>query len=233
MKTLRSQATALLVAILAIPLITTGCFNREPEHAQGPTAPEPSGSFPDAYLANPQAYPSSCFALPVPWMSQMPPKNPNHSDEYAWTQTNNCGQACCAMLGGYYNNGSTAPWVIDAENDFLHHPKPYGNTTGASTLQYLLREFHALNSNSFVGNGPDDVVMEGARGRPVIVGVRTRMQLTGRPHWMLFVGLDGNYMYFHDFGRSRAQDGRYVRYTVNQFWQCWNNQGRKYIPVYR
>lgn len=179
-------------------------------------------------------YPSWCFSLNVPWMSQMPPKNSSDSDERAWQLTNNCGQACCVMLGGYYNNGYVAPWVIDAENNWLGCSTPYGCGTGASTLQNLLTGFHHLRSEYHVGNEPDDVVLEGSRGRPVIVGVRTRMQSSGgRSHWMLFVGWDRTYMYFHDPGRSQPSGGRFVRYTVSQFRSSWRVEGRKYIPVYR
>lgn len=216
-------AGVILCFVGVVALALSGCSER----LSTPTNDHVTGSFPDNYIVNPQAYPAYCFVLNLPWMSQLPPGT-------NWSLTRNCGQACCAMLGGYFNNGSTQPWVIDAENNFLHYPKPYGDYTSPSTLQYLLREFHALQSNYYIGNGPDDVVAEGARGRPVIVGVRTRMQETGGvPHWMLFLGWDGTYMYFHDPGRSRAEDGRFVRYTVEQFRRSWTNQGKKYIPVYR
>jgi len=173
------------------------------------------------------SYPSYSFCLNVPWMSQLP----SGTD---WNRTNNCGQACCVMLGGYFNHGSVAPWVIDAENRWLGYPTPYGNTTGQSTLRNLLWGFHRLRSQYHVGSEPDDVVMEGTRRHSVIVGVRTRMsQSGGRAHWMLFVGYSGNYMYFHDPGRSSVSDGRFVRYTINEFRRSWANQGKKYIPVWK
>jgi len=178
-------------------------------------------------LSKAASYPSYSFCLNVPWMSQLP----TGTD---WNKTNNCGQTCCVMLGGYFNHGSVAPWVIDAENRWLRYPTPYGNTTGPSTLRNLLWGFHRLRSQYHVGNEPDDVVMEGTRGRPVIVGVRTRMSPSGgRAHWMLFVGYSGNYMYFHDPGRSSAKRGRFVRYTIDEFRRSWKNQGKKYLPVYR
>lgn len=170
-------------------------------------------------------YPPYSFSMNVPWMSQVPPGD--------WDYTNNCGQAICVMLGGYFNHGAVAPWVIDEENRWLGCPLPNGCTTGEGTLQNLLWGFHKLQSSFYVGNQPDDVVMEGARGRPVIVGVRTNMQESGgRAHWMLFVGWDGR-MYFHDPGRGKAKDGKFVSYSKEEFYKSWNHEGKKYIPVWK
>ena len=223
---------------LVLIALVVGCSTTE-----NPTATIPEiGQVDSLQVGATQSYPGYCFYLNVPWMSQMPPKRPGDSDEVAWGLTNNCGQACSVMLGGYFNGGSVAPWVIDAENDWMHCPKPYGCQTGAGTVQNLLWGFHRLHSDYRTGNQPDDVVAEGARGRPVIVGVRTGMSTNGRAHWMLFVGWDRTFMYFHDPGRSQpgngnpATGGRFVRYTVNQFYASWNSfpgSPRQYIPVYR
>ncbi|MFH0853723.1 MAG: C39 family peptidase [bacterium] len=221
------------MAVVAWPLLlVNGCAEKLPTEGEveATELPQEFGNGPF-----PMGYPQYCFYLNVPWMSQLPPGTD-------WT-TNNCGQACCAMLGGYFNHGSTQSWVIDAENDFLHCARPYGCEIGAGTLQYLLREFHALNSSYYHGNGADDVVMEGAHGRPVIVGVRTYMSTNGRPHWMLFIGWDGTYMYFNDPGRSTEwgpswnpwSRGRY-RCTPSKFYSSWNSfpgNKRQYIPVRR
>lgn len=232
----RRMHVAFLLMALAVLVTPSVGSTQDPEPSTWGRIKATFGE--DAAPAEPKgsiegAYPNYCFYLNVPWMSQLPPGT-------NWSLTNNCGQAVCVMLGGYFNNGIVAPGIIDAENDWLHCPRPYGCTTGAGTLQYLLSGFHALRSASYIGNGPDDVVMEGARGRPVIVGVRTYMSPSGgRPHWMLFVGWDGTYMYFHDPGRSQpgngdpATGGRFVHYTTGEFYSSWNNQGRKYIPVWK
>ena len=90
------------------------------------------------------SYPNYSFSLSVPWLCQMPPKNPSHTDAQAWARTNNCGQAVGAMLGGYFNNGAVAPWVIDEENRWLGFPLPYGSGTSSSTLRSLLWGFHLI-----------------------------------------------------------------------------------------
>jgi len=226
----------LLALVLAVSgsVYLQGCAEKLPTEEEA----DITTNLPEEFEVGPfpSGYPQACFYLDVPWMPQLPPGT-------NWHLTNNCGQACAAMLGGYFNNGSTEPWVINAENDFLHCSRPYGCQTGASTLQYLLREFHGLNSNYYHGNGPDDVVMEGYHGRPVIVGVRTKMTTYGRPHWMLFIGWDGTYMYFNDPGRSVEWGppenpwtwGRY-RCRPSRLFASWNsfpNNPRQYIPVYR
>lgn len=224
----RLGIAVILAAVCALTVLPLSSFGQN-------TTPTPStwGSIKAMYGVNDKSgiqatYPNYCFQINVPWMSQLPPGTD-------WSKTNNCGQACCAMIGAYYNHSSTGSWVIDSENDWLRCPKPYGCTTGATTLQNLLSGYHGLRSNYYVGNLADDVVEEGANGRPVIVGVRTRMQLSGRSHWMVFVGWSGpgGPMYFNDPGRSQSKDGAFVRYSVSEFTACWNAEGRKYIPVYK
>lgn len=172
------------------------------------------------------SYPNYCFQLNVPFLVQLPPGTD-------WSKTNNCGQACCAMLGGYYNNGAVASWVIDSENDWLHCPKPYGCTTGSATLQSLLSGFHGLRSSVYYGAGADDVINEVAKGRPTIVGVMISggrlVGSGGRLHWALAVGWDGNII-LHDPGTN---SGRYIRYSVSAFELSWKTQQKIYIPVYR
>jgi len=182
--------------------------------------------------------PSSCFVLPVPWLPQIPPGD--------WSNTKNCGQAVAVMLGGYFNHGTLAAWVITEENKWLaahfndnRYLSPNGWYTGqdnAAPLRELLWNFHALAAPYYQGSTAADVVWEGARGKPVIVGVKTNMGTTiGVSHWMLFVGWDGKYMYFADPGHSYRSNygGSYFRYTVTQFEASWATQGKVYLPVTR
>ncbi len=172
------------------------------------------------------SYPNYCFQLNVPFLVQLPPGTD-------WNKTNNCGQAVCVMLGGYYNNGAVASWVIDSENDWLGCPKPYGCGTGSGTLQSLLSGFHGLRSSVYYGRYADDVINEVANGRPTIVGCMISggrlVSSGGRAHWALAVGWDGNVI-LHDPGTN---SGRYIRYSVAAFEASWATQSKIYIPVYR
>jgi hypothetical protein len=169
------------------------------------------------------------------WIRQWPPGGS--------TGTKNCGQACGVMLGGYFNHGHVEPWVITAENDYLadrfndqRYRAPtgwYTNFSGRNTLGTMLNEFHALHYSVYNGNGPDDVVMEMAHGRPVICGVMIKngrlVDHGGVAHWVLAVGWDG-LIWLHDPGTSR---GRYIWYTLGDFERSWATQGKIYVPVWK
>jgi len=183
------------------------------------------------------SYPPYCFSLNVPFITQVPPGS--------WSGTKNCGQACGVMLGGYFNNGAVAPWVITAENSWLanytgnqNYNQPNGWYTSGSNLgAYLamLHQFHALNTAVYYGQAPDDVVNEINNGRPVIVGVMIKNGILvssgGASHWALAVGFDGDvYIYLNDPGTS---GGNHKRYIMSAFNASWATQGRIYIPVWK
>lgn len=200
---------------------------------------EPDATAPQRDQLQTEAYPQYCFALNVPWLCQYPP-----GDMY---NTKNCGQACGAMLGGYYNNGAVNGNVITAENSYLarafndsRYLNPngwytnfYQNTGGRDELGLLLRNFHGLRYSVYFGHAPDDVVQEVAHGRPVIVGVMIsggRLVATnGVPHWALAVGWNGNVI-LNDPG---SVSGHYRQLSVSDFDRTWATQGRVYVPVYR
>ena len=181
------------------------------------------------------SYPSYCFALNVPFMTQVPPGS--------WSRTKNCGQACGVMLGGYYNRGAVAAWVITAENRWLYnytgdsrYLDPNGWYTGGSRLnafRSMLWAFHRINTAVYHGNRADDVINEVANGRPTLVGVRIRggrlVGSGGTPHWALAVGWDGNII-LHDPGST---SGRYIRYSVSAFEDSWEEEGKIYMPTWK
>ncbi|MFA5107205.1 MAG: hypothetical protein WC497_02645 [Patescibacteria group bacterium] len=182
-----------------------------------------------------QSYPNFSFYLNVPWLPQVPPGS--------WSGTKNCGQACGVMLGGYFNHGAVASWVITAENMFLadrfDDPRYnnangwYTNFDGRNTLGTLLTEFHGLHYTVYHGRAPDDVVNEMLHGRPVICGVMIKngrlVGSGGTPHWVLAVGWDGR-IYLHDPGTTR---GRFIAYTKEDFDASWFTSKRTYVPVRR
>jgi len=185
--------------------------------------------------ANYRGYPPYSFGLSVPFIKQVPPGD--------WDNTKNCGQACGVMLGGYYNGGAVADWVIIAENRwlrrftgntrYLNDNGWYTNFSGKNTLGNLLYHFHALRTIVYYGNQPDDIINEVAHGRPVLAGVRIKdgklVGSGGTSHWVLVVGWDGRIV-IHDPGTS---SGRYKRYSIAAFRDSWEEEGKIYVPVFR
>lgn len=228
----------LLLALLSVSIIGCGENSTPPLISDESNVPSSDGQPP---LPNQpvhgvaQSYPNFSFYLNVPWLPQVPPGS--------WSGTKNCGQACGVMLGGYFNHGAVAPWVITAENTFLanrfNDPRYnnangwYTNFTGRNALGVLLREFHDLNYTVYYGRAPDDVVNEMLHGRPVICGVMIKngrlVSSGGIAHWVLGVGWDGC-IFLHDPGTTQ---GRFIRYTVGAFDASWATQGRIYVPIRR
>jgi hypothetical protein len=200
---------------------------------------------PDRIL-HPEGYPSMSIALKVPWRPQMPPKDKKDSNSVAWKKTKNCGQTCAVMIGAYFNHGVLDDWVITDENKYLtarfgdtrYTETPYGWYTGqnhATPMRELFWNYHRVHADHYHGNSAADVLWRLAQGHPVLVGVRTKMQVppNGVSHWMLLVGWDGTYMRFNDPGRSQSKDGYFVRYTPQQFERSWADSDREYLVLYK
>lgn len=187
------------------------------------------------------AMPAMSFLMNYNWMSQMPPKAPGDNIEVAWEKTYNCGETCVLYERNHYFGTPLVTSEIDNENRFLGNPLPYGANTGETQVKRLL-EHYGLHANIIYGTAASEVASWGAVGYSSIVGVRTHMSTTGRPHWMLFVGWDGTYMYFLDPGRSmewgsnRTWSAGRLRVTPQQFYNSWSSfpsRPRTYLIVWR
>jgi hypothetical protein len=154
------------------------------------------------------------------------------------------------MLGGYFNNGAVASWVIDAENRMLRdltgdtrYLQPNGWYTGGTRMgayREMIRRFHNLQTNLYY-SVPDphgfgnvaDIIWEVANGHPVIAGVMISggriVSSGGVAHWVLVVGWDGNVI-LNDPGTT---NGRYLRITPDAFERSWRTQNLVYLPVRR
>jgi len=245
MFTLHNTKRAALVLLIfgLLPVAQIGCDKNQERNivASNPyltTIPVdslPSGKDSNVPAATATTYPNFCFALSVPWLCQLPPGTD-------WGLTNNCGQACCAMLGGYFNNRPISASTIDGENTWLGCPKPYGCGTGNGTIQRLLSGYHGLQSAVYNGSTPAEPVSEASRNRPPIVGVNIYKGnlvpagyvgpdgKSGRSHWVIVVGWDGSNVVVHDPGTGT---GAYRKYSVAAFDASWTTSGRTYIPVWK
>lgn len=223
---------SLLLTVLVGSLTLVGCSSDQ----ESVTAPE-TGRITDTRI-QPEGYPPYSFQQNVPWLSQMPPKNPADSDATAWSKTKNCGQTCVVMARGYLNGAAVNKSSIEAADYKLasvygsaYNP-PYSAATNTSKLQWLCQQY-GLQASTGTGQTPADVVNLVASGKVVIVAVQIGMTTYKGGHFMILTGYDGSYLYFHDPGRTYASDGRFVRYSISQFDASWATQGRAYVKVSR
>jgi len=234
--TSRGTFFSLVMAVILYAITLVGCTSDQ----KSVVAPEQSERLVDGQTVQPEGYPLYSFQLNAPWLSQLPPKNPDDSDLIAWSKTKNCGQTCAVMVRGYLSGTAVNSAAIESADRLLaknygaiFNP-PYSAITNTGKIQWLCQQY-GLQATTGNGETPADVVNIAASGRPVIVAVRLRMSNSANVlgHFMVLVGYNGAYLYFHDPGRSSASDGRYVRYTVAQFDASWATQGRAYIKVWK
>lgn len=215
-------------SLLFLFLLAVGVFRLTACDKEAPTSTEPM----DAPGIEDRLFSyNGVKILYVPFLPQVPPGD--------WGGTRNCGQACAVMLGGYFNNGAVASWVIDSENDWMKCDKPNGCYTSSSSLANLLWGFHRLSCRTYYGRTVDDVLNEVVNnGNPTIVGVRisggrlTSDPKKGTAHWALAVGYDGyrNEIILNDPGTT---SGRNIHYSVSAFDASWATQNRVYMPVWK
>ncbi|ETR68386.1 MAG: hypothetical protein OMM_10580, partial [Candidatus Magnetoglobus multicellularis str. Araruama] len=142
--------------------------------------------------------------LAVPFIAQSPPGD--------WDNTRNCGPTSYLMIYSYYKN--TIPTVQDIKNldDWLFENEelPINNYNGSYTTCDILKRL-SINHGGFSETEVHrDWTMEGLvdelqKGYPVIVAVRLRMSsevTTSNGHFMVLRGIDQNYVYVNDPGRS-------------------------------
>jgi hypothetical protein len=222
-----------VVAQMLCVVTLIGCGSDQKSTVTGPESGRIAGS-----TTQPEGYPPYSFQQNVPWLSQLPPKNPADPDSIAWHKTKNCGQTCVVMARGYINGAAVNSSAIEAADRLLAIPNgsaydpPYSAVTNTAKLVWLCQQY-GLQATASTGQTPADVVNLVASGKVVIVGVKIGMTTTAAGHFMILTGYDGTYLYFHDPGRSQASKGRFVRYSISQFDASWATQGRAYVKVSR
>lgn len=245
-----SKVLVLVMALLAVTIFSVaflgGCSEDKSSNpitsAVNPTDnainPNPIDTAPGSKDAQSMAasYPNYSYGLGVPWVLQLLP----NSD---WGHTKTCGQACAAMLGGYFNHAAISQQTIINEDNWLNSLFPglgyntpnsyYTNFDGRNALGRLLREYHGLQYAIYYGNHADDVVNEILRGRPVIVGVMISggrlVSSGGVAHWAVAKGWDSRII-LNDPGSS---SGNCIPYSVAAFEASWATQGKVYVPVWK
>ena len=192
--------------------------------------------------------PGSCagsntlLALNVPWFPQVPPG--------AWTTTMNCGPTSYLMIDAYYRSTIPTSSSIVAADDWMAsnisdwNKNGYnGDAKGTTTAQVaeLARAYGTYPyAAKFTGATCDDLRGELSAGRPVILSVDTQttnnypsttMKPSSHGHFVVLVGMDNQYVYILDPGRSAALNGcgdscAGRRYTLDSFNTIWSEHGR-------
>jgi len=181
-------------------------------------------------------YPS--MKLAVPYLCQYgPPGDKDH--------TKNCGQACSAMLAGYYYNFTPSSSAITNENAWLakvlkdsRYKDPngyYTNFENRNALGKLLTDYWGLKYSAQSGRDVATILNELKRGRPVIVCVTISsgtIGTTGDPHWACAIGWNKNSakIIVNDPG---SKFGSSKEIPVATFDKSWALQKRLMAPVYR
>jgi len=175
--------------------------------------------------------------LPVPFIPQVPPGN--------WTETANCGPVCFLMVDSYHNN--SIPTVEDIRmiddwllNEFSLPINDYnGSTTTLAQLERLAEEYgeyEQSNVNIHRNWTIDDISNELTEGYPVIVAVRLNMSnvISGsNGHFMVVIGIDENYIYVNDPGRSlESGRGSNMDYDHETFLQSWQTQNNSCLTIH-
>ncbi|MCF7795699.1 hypothetical protein K9M42_01250 [Patescibacteria group bacterium] len=162
----------------------------------------------------------------VLFKSQVPPGS--------WSRTLNCGQTSVIIANSYYNNSSISEediknidiWLNEKFSDPIRDFNGYyTNTTKLKTLcsDYFDMDYCTINSGENLFSFLKEQIN---LGNLSILQVRVKMKLTKVPHFMVFLGYDNDFVYFHDPGQSK---GSYVKFKIQDFLEVWENQNFNYL----
>ena len=162
--------------------------------------------------------------LPIPYKSQ--------EDSDANRSRNDCGPTSLAMILNGFDVNVTTNAV---------HIRTGANTTEFVSIYQLMRasESYGITFTYFSGAGRQYLFDMLDQGRPIIAlihygyfvsvdyGVSTQSFFTG-PHFLVVSGYDDKYVYVHDplWWGSRRDEGKYKRWTHDQFFTAWNQNSK-------
>jgi ABC-type bacteriocin/lantibiotic exporter with double-glycine peptidase domain len=123
-------------------------------------------------------------------------------------QKNGCGAASVAMVMHYWKPGTPSAAEVYRE---LYQPEPKG-----IPLADMRRYLEAAGFRAFTLRGEwSDLDTHVAKGRPIIVGLKPRR--SGRLHFAVVVGLDGDSLWLNDPTRKRPH-----RVKRSEFQKQWD-----------
>ncbi len=174
--------------------------------------------------------------LDVPWIAQMDASNNLGT---SWKETMNCGPTALVMAM-HYLRGLGAPTNQDIKNldDWLYDNKLISainnynlvkdEGTSAKDLMAAAKYYYGWwNVKHYNERNLELLHNSLLKGRPVIVGIRTKMGKAGDgsvPHFMVLIGMDENKVYVNDPGHSVSNQLHQTSYSISQFLASWATQ---------
>lgn len=167
--------------------------------------------------------------LNVYFIPQVPPGD--------WPNTKNCGQASVLNCVGYLKRACFPSSAITDENKWLanatgdkRYLDPNGWETSTSQLSNLAKSFWGYKSSIATTSTTDGLYNELKADRPVVVAVRIIMSSDPKVkgHFMALVGMDSNYVWVNDVGKSQGKDWCY---SLQQFKNSWATQGNACVFI--
>lgn len=164
-------------------------------------------------------------SLPVPFISQVPPGD--------WTNSANCGPTSVLMVASYYAGTKPTATQIEDIDDWMlaRFGYPLNSDNGTESgdngseptgydLATIAREKFSLSDSERYANWTEaQLQQELASGYPVIVAVYTSMNPSfGYKHFMVLVGMDNNFVYVNDPGKTNGQQ---KAYSIAAFQTAW------------
>jgi hypothetical protein len=169
--------------------------------------------------------------LDVPFLPQVPPGN--------WSDTRNCGQSSYLMVQSFYKNNpvsesdikSVDDWLKSEFNDDIRNYS--GNYTNISKLIKIARQFGGFEDFSILSGTQNIDLLKNhiSEGNPVIVAVYTNMFLKGNmdvPHFMVLTGVDDEFVYVNDPGKSKGKNNQY---NIADFLNAWKKQNYSAVVI--
>ena len=170
----------------------------------------------------------------VAFITQVPPGD--------WENTLNCGQTSYYMALSYLNNVTSEDdldfneikniddWLYKKYNDPIRDYNGYYTTV--NKINTLAKERNNIKTSEvFTGEGDaEKLKQEIDLGNIIIPAVRINMSASKEGHFMVLIGYDDKYFYFHDPGKLL---GRKRKYLVKDFLDTWKTQNYSYVVIRR
>lgn len=167
--------------------------------------------------------------LDIPFIAQVLPGD--------WNSTLNCGQTSYYMADKFLSGNSVLdPEDIKKIDDFLYEKfsDPIRNYNGYYTNTTKLKsvaENFGNYENVFINRSSDDfesIKTEIENGSLIIPLVRISMKLEKDGHFMLMTGVDEEYVYFNDPGKTF---GKNKKYLIDDFLNVWKSENYNYLVL--
>ncbi len=183
---------------------------------------------------------SAATNIPVKWLPQVPPGD--------WKNSANCGPTSVLMIAKYYEGQTPTSTEIEQIDDemlaLFGYPVNSDNgsasgdngsePTGYDLATLASKYFDLPDSHRYANWTIAQLQEELANGYPVIVAVFTHMSPADgyNKHFMVLVGMDTNFVYVNDPGRTWQQTHPGpLAYTLSDFETAWQENANNAVVV--